>query len=90
MTKTPLQLKFEQLPRFISFTQDIKPELDKAGISIITFDRDRYMDPNLIPYGRLKFYTELFNCEIHELVCFDQKTNHKLPQKLEVATHCEV
>jgi hypothetical protein len=73
MTKTPLQLKFEQLPRFVSFIKDIKPELDKAGISRSTFDRDRKADPDLIPYGRLRFYTELFNCEIQELVCFEPK-----------------
>ena len=65
--KTPLEQKFLRLPRFIEFDRDIKPELDRAGISRDTFDKDQKANPNNIPQERLLVYAEIFNCKVSDL-----------------------
>lgn len=65
---TPLQTKYQQLPKSVVFEKDILPELVKAGIGARTFHRDRNSNPNNIPHGRLAVYAALFGCDVAELI----------------------
>jgi hypothetical protein len=65
---TPLQTKYQQLPKSVVLKKDILPDLEKVGISARTFDRDRNSNPNNIPHGRLAVYAALFNCDVSELI----------------------
>lgn len=67
-TITPLQRKFQELPRSVNFKQHILPELEKADISERTFARDRKTSGNSIPHSRLQVYAALFECEVADLI----------------------
>ena len=64
---TPLEQKYLSLPKFVDFELDIKPELDKAGISKDAFERDCRVNPNFIPRERIQVYADIFNCNVQEL-----------------------
>lgn len=67
---TPLESKYLNLPKYIKFSSDILPELEKATPPIArrTFERDLKADPNTIPTGRLKVYSQIFACSIDDLL----------------------
>jgi hypothetical protein len=80
---TPLQEKFQGLPKYITFEKDIQPALCKAGyeISERTFQRHREKDPNTIPTGILKIYAQLFNCTVDDLLNKYTKVSPIIKQK---------
>lgn len=67
--KTPLQLKFDQLPIGIGRKRFVE-EVVKAGISERTFDRDMEAASNSIPIWRMQVYSGLFGLgqDISELI----------------------
>lgn len=67
-TKTPLRKKIEELPKSVSIKNDVEPVLDRANISMRTFQRDQHRNPDRIPHSRLLVYAGLLNCEVDDLI----------------------
>ncbi len=65
---TPLQEKFEALPKKVNFEKEIEPILVKHEISISTFYRDLKAKPSSIPHARLQVYAALFDCDVDDLI----------------------
>lgn len=73
---TPLNRKFQRLPKFVDFELDIRPELHKAGITREQFKLDCCSEPELLPADRLLVYARIFNCSIKELTSFTDSPGH--------------
>jgi hypothetical protein len=66
--RTPLKIKYDNLPRHIVFEKDVLPLLEKASITRDTFYRDMKINGSAIPHIRLQVYAGLFDCSIDELI----------------------
>jgi hypothetical protein len=74
--RTPLAMRFLRLPLCVDFELDIKPELDKAGISSDTFEYDCNAEPSSIPSKRLEVYASVFNCKPDDLKSYTLFSHH--------------
>lgn len=66
--KSPLQEKFNALPRSTHFENDVLPILEKHGISKNTFYRDQKSKGSSIPHERLQVYAALLDCDVSDLI----------------------
>ena len=61
--QTPLQIKYEALPKSLVFKTDILPILEASDISGDTFYRDLKAQSNSIPVWRLQVYAGLLGLD---------------------------